>query len=144
MSLRFTEEQFMDYQNRQRKLNEIGASHGLPGKDPKRKYRNQKVTVDGITFDSKKEAARWQQLKMMERAGKIDGLERQKSFELAPAVILDGRRKPPMKYLADFVYYENGELIIEDCKSPVTRTEAAYRMKKHLMKSVHDIEITES
>ena len=110
----------------------------------KSRYRSQSVTIDGIRYDSKKEFARWQQLCMLRDAGKIIALQRQVAFELAPAVILDGRKKPPIRYIADAVYFEQGTQIIEDIKSEITRKDPVYRLKKHLMKSVHGIDITET
>jgi len=111
------------------------------------KYRNVKTTVDGITYDSAKEARRHQELLLMERAGLIHGLERQKPFVLVKSVVLDGRKKPAIRYFADFYYRicVNGEysLFVEDTKSPITRKDPLYRAKKHMMKAFHDIEITE-
>jgi len=114
-----------------------------PAKKPP-KYRNTKTEVDGIVFDSKKEAARWQQLKLQEAAGSIKDLRRQVPFELAPAVVLDGRKKPALRYLADYVYLEDGLLTVEDCKSEITRKAPAYRIKKHLMATVHKLHIKET
>lgn len=133
--MRWTEEDLANFQKRQAPVVD----------QPKRnKYGNHKVKVGDETFDSKKEYARWQQLQMMEKSGIIEGLERQKSFELAPAVVLNGRRKPALKYCADFIYYENGELVVEDTKSVATCQDATFRIKKHLMMSVHQIEVRES
>lgn len=141
-SLRWTPEQYEDFLSRSRQLDQIGESHGLESKKPK--YRNQKVTIDGVTFDSKKEAARFHQLKLLETAGKLSNLERQKVFELAPSVTLAGRKKPALRYYADFVYNdETGTLVVEDVKSEITRKDKAYRIKVHLMKHVHNIEIRE-
>lgn len=110
------------------------------------KYRSEKVVVDGETFDSKKEFSRWTQLKIMERAGVIHDLKRQVAFELQPAVKLDGerRKKPAMRYFADFVYIQDGERVVEDVKSEATRRLPAYRTKKHLMATVHSINIRET
>lgn len=107
----------------------------------KSKYRNIKVTIDGITFDSKKEGERYRQLSMMEKAGKIQYLTLQPSFELAPAVTFSGKKKQALRYKADFQYRENGELVVEDCKGFLTDV---YIIKKHLMKSIHNIEIKET
>lgn len=96
------------------------------------KYRNVKTVVDGISFDSKREARRWQELVLLERAGKIRDLERQTKFQVAPAVILDGRKKPAVVYKADFSYRDpdTRRLTIEDCKGVST---AVYRLKRHLL-----------
>ena len=63
----------------------------------------------------------------------------------AVSVVLNHRRKPALRYVADFVYYcnERGRQIVEDAKSPHLRTNQAYRIKKHLMMSEHGIEIEE-
>lgn len=109
------------------------------------KYKNKRVVLNGITFDSQKEARRYRDLSLLERVGEIKELELQKAFILAESVKFEGepRRKPAVKYVADFVYQENGQIVVEDVKSEMTRKLAVYRLKKHLMKSVHGIEIKE-
>ena len=77
---------------------------------------------------------------MMERAGEITDLKRQVKFELAPAVIIKGKKRPPLAYIADHVYVQNGQKVVEDVKGMVTKE---YRIKRHLMKSVHGIDIQE-
>lgn len=104
------------------------------------KYNNKKTVVDGHKFDSRKEAIRYQFLKKMEDIKHISNLQLQVSYELAPSVILDGRKKPALKYKADFVYEHNGKTVVEDVKGFVT---AVYRIKKHLMKAIHNIDIVE-
>lgn len=122
------------------------------------KYLSQKITVDGILFDSKKEAGRYHVLKLMERAGKITGLRLQVPYELIPTQyeyytrfgktgkrLKDGKRciEKSCSYIADFVYRDSdGNLIVEDTKSPVTRTEA-YRIKKKLMLQIYGVKIQE-
>lgn len=117
-----------------------------------RKYGSKKVRIDGIVFDSKKEAARYCELKLLQRAGKIKNLELQKTFELIPA-----QREPDtigkrggvkkgkviekaVKYVADFVYTENGRTIVEDTKGFRTKD---YIIKRKLMLYVHGIKIRE-
>ena len=109
------------------------------------KYNNRKVELDGFTFDSQKEARRYTELKLLVRVGEISELELQKSFVLAESVKFNNepRAKPAIRYVADFTYIENGVMIVEDVKSKATKSLPVYRMKKHLMKSVHDIEIQE-
>ncbi|WP_235837979.1 DUF1064 domain-containing protein [Chitinasiproducens palmae] len=107
------------------------------------KYGNCKVEVDGITFDSRREAARYQTLKAMQAAGQIRDLRRQVPFVLTEAVVLDGRKKPALRYVADFTYVEGGALVVEDVKSTITAKASTYRTKKHLMKAVHGIDIRE-
>jgi hypothetical protein len=141
MNLRMSEEEYAALLKRRDPLQETIAAHGFAPKT--NKYRNQPVTVDGVKFDSKKEYARWQQLKMLESAGKVSNLRRQVSFELAPAVTLHGRKKPALRYVADHAYEENGVMVYEDVKSEITRKDPVYRMKIHLLMSVHGVEIRE-
>lgn len=110
------------------------------GKTKTSKYGNRKVEVDGLKFDSNAEYLRWRNLKLMEKAGAISKLERQVRFILAPAVLLYGRRRPAMIYVADFVYLENGERVVEDVKGHRT---PLYLAKRHLMRAVHNVEIRE-
>lgn len=111
----------------------------------KSKFKNKKVEFDGLTFDSKKESRRYNELKLLERGGYIGGLELQKSFVLAESVKFENepRAKPAVRYVADFVYIENGKMVVEDVKSSATKALPVYRLKKHLMKSVHGIDIKE-
>lgn len=111
----------------------------------KPKYNNTKTETNGIKFDSKKEERRYTTLKAMERNGIIQDLKMQVPFVLAPKVRFsnESRAKPELRYVADFVYMRNGQRIVEDVKSEATRKKDTYRIKKHLMMSVHGIEITE-
>ena len=100
------------------------------------KYRNKKVLVDGVAFDSKKEAKRYRELKLLEDAGIIEKLERQVKFDLLPnQKDPDGKvieRK--VQYVADFVYMKNGKVIVQDVKG--YRDGGAYRVfviKRKLM-----------
>ena len=111
------------------------------------KYGNQKTTVDGIEFDSKKEANRYYELKILQRAGAISNLELQKEFELIPAQYettpTNGKRKlleRAVKYKADFVYIENGVTVVEDTKGVRTKD---YIIKRKLMLYIHGIRIKE-
>ncbi|WP_044977961.1 DUF1064 domain-containing protein [Taylorella asinigenitalis] len=101
-----------------------------------RKYRNQKCECDGFTFDSKREMYRYQELKLLEKAGEIDDVRLQVSFELIPAN--DDYRA--IKYVADFTYCENGKRIVEDVKGFKTKE---YQLKKKLMRHVYGIKIRE-
>lgn len=102
------------------------------------KYRNTKTDVDGIRFDSKKEAARWKHLKLLQDIRCIKNLERQVRFEIIPKC---GKQRAA-HYVADFVYQHrgSGKQFVEDCKGMRTDT---YKLKKKLMLSVHGIEIHE-
>lgn len=106
------------------------------------KYRNEPVeTVDG-RFDSKAEHRHWMLLKQMEKTGRIKDIKRQIMYELAPSVVVGGRKRPPIRYVADFVYFdkEKKQEICADVKGAVT---PEYRIKRHLMKSIHGIDILE-
>lgn len=96
----------------------------------KNKYGNRKTTVEGITFDSAKEANRYRELKMLEISGLISDLQIQQRFEIVPKV---GGNKRARFYVADFTYLEGGKKIIEDVKSPITRSNAVYTLKKALV-----------
>ena len=110
---------------------------------PRAKYGNQKVEVDGIKYDSKKEARRAEELEYEERLGEIENLERQKKYELQPGFTLNGHKIRPITYIADFVYEKNGEVVVEDVKSEITRKNQVYKLKKKMMMYVHNIEIKE-
>ena len=104
---------------------------------PQNKYRNEKITADGITFDSKKEYYRYCELKLMERAGQIADIRRQVKFELIPKQ--DGER--PVNYIADFVYKDgSGETVVEDTKGIRT---PEYIIKRKLMMYRYGIKIKE-
>lgn len=101
------------------------------------KYGNIKTrTSDGILHDSIKEANRWCELNLLLRAGKIQDLQRQVKFELIPKQ--DGERA--VSYIADFVYTENGETVVEDVKGVRTKE---YKLKKKMMLYFHGIRIKE-
>lgn len=106
----------------------------------RQKYANQPTTVGGIEFDSKAEARYWLLLQARLEAGEISNLRRQVVYELAPAVVILGRKRPPLRYIADFVWEEGGKTIVADTKGAVPD---AYRIKRHLMKAVHGIDIME-
>lgn len=96
------------------------------------KYRNKKVIIDGIRFDSKLEGERYINLKMAERAGIISDLKLQVPFELKVNGI------QICKYIADFTYIQNGKLVVNDAKGVKTKE---FRLKQKLMLAVHGIEI---
>lgn len=111
-------------------------------------YINKKVVIDGIKFDSKKEAKRYRDLLLMQRAGEISDLELQPKFELIRGVKFAGtnRAKPAIRYFADFAYTDTktGKRIVEDVKSPVTKEKPSYKMKRHMMLAIHGIEVLET
>jgi len=100
------------------------------------KYNNKKIIYNGIKFDSKKEYQRYLELSLLERAGHIKDLRLQVKFELIPKC--KGERATT--YIADFVYIENGQQVVEDVKGMKTEV---YKIKKKLMNWVHDIQIRE-
>lgn len=107
------------------------------------KYGNTKTEVNGIKYDSKKEAERSIELEQLEKLGKIKNLERQKKYTLQPSFKFLGKTIREISYVADFVYEEDGKVIVEDVKSPITRANPVYKLKKKMMMYVHGIEIVE-
>lgn len=101
----------------------------------KNKYGAKKVTIDGHVFDSQREGARYLVLKQLQEQGVISGLELQPVFVLAPGVLVPGekRKRPALRYVADFRYTFKGAVMIEDVKSPATAKIAAFRIKQHLL-----------
>ena len=99
-----------------------------------RKYHNIKISVDGIKFDSKLEAERYRQLKILERAGVIYDLELQPEYELIPSFKKDGKTWRKTVYKADFRYIlsENDKTIIEDVKGSTAVITDVFRLKQKL------------
>ena len=123
------------------------------------KYHNRKITVDGITFDSKREYARYSELVLLEKAKKISNLRRQVKFVLIPAQYeksnekyKKGENKGQLKrgvlverecaYIADFVYIDNetNKKVVEDTKGMRTKD---YIIKRKLMLATYGIRISE-
>lgn len=127
------------------------------------KYKNKKVVYEGITFDSQKEARRYYELKLLQRAGEIKDLELQKEFELIPAQyesferygkkgqrLKDGKRciEKSCVYKADFTYTDtkSGKTVVEDVKGYVDPSSAGFAkfvIKRKLMLYIHGIRIKE-
>lgn len=111
------------------------------------KFRAQKTVINGITFDSKKEAERYFDLCMLEKAGEIKDLRRQVEYELIPAhVKSNGKKEQKCTYVADFTYINNktGGFVVEDVKG--LKKGAAYQVfviKRKLMLDRYGIEIKE-
>lgn len=105
----------------------------------KSKYKNRKVVVDGITFDSKAEAKRWEMLLHMERSGEIYALRRQVRFP----IVVNGLKI--CTWIADFAYRisASGNDVVEDVKSEFTRKLPLYRLKYKLVQAVLGITIQE-
>lgn len=128
----------------------------LKGAENMAKYNNKKITIDGITFDSRREANRFRELQFLEKAGEIFNLRRQVKFVLIPAHYEEIKRynkkgerlKNEKKciereccYIADFVYIDqNGEKVVEDTKGVRTKE---YIIKRKLMLDRYGIKIKE-
>ena len=97
------------------------------------KYRNVKTEIGGMVFDSKKEANRFQELAMLQKAGIIKNLECQKKFLIIPKT----KDEREVYYLADFVYELDGKQICEDVKSRITRKNTTYIIKRKLFKHLY-------
>lgn len=124
----------------------------------KSKYNSKSVVVDGISFDSKKEAKRYQELSLLEKAGTITGLRMQVEYVLIPAqyestdvMIKKGKHAGQYKtrlverkcsYIADFEYFdtETGQWVVEDTKGFRTPD---YIIKRKLMLFFHGVKIKE-
>ena len=103
-------------------------------KKKKIKYGNEKTETNGIKFDSKKEARRYMELRQLETMGQISDLKLQHTFTLQEAFTTEsGERIQAIKYIADFTYMEDGKFVVEDVKSPATRSNPVYRMKNKMM-----------
>lgn len=110
------------------------------------KYHNRKTVFDGITFDSKKESKRYQELLLLERGKEIYNLQTQVRFELLPTQKVEGKTvERPVHYVADFVYHRStdDQMVVEDVKSEATRKLPAYILKRKLMLFREGLQIQE-
>ncbi len=125
--LRMSEAQLAELQKKRAKPLKVAKSS---------KYHNVRTVVDGIEFASKREASRWLELQMMQKAGEIRGLERQVRLKLEVAGML------VCTYVADFAYTTAvGKLVVEDTKGYRT---PVYKLKAKLVKAIMGIEILET
>ncbi len=136
--LRPNEEQLQQILDRHK-----GRIHTIKGEKPSQaKYRNKRFRDEnGVWWDSLKEYRRWQDLRLLETAGKIERLEKKVPFDLLPAAMKEHKRMRPIRYVADFVYYEDGIKIVEDAKGYRNKL---YLMKKRMMWQLLGIEIFET
>lgn len=134
--MKWKEEDLQAFNRRTAEWKEKGkvTTHFVDGKE-QRKYRNKKTELDGIVFDSQKEAYRFRDLRLMEKAGEITELERQVRFPLRVS------GEEICCYIADATYRKDGKLVVEDSKGVKTRD---YIIKKKLMRAIHGIEIQET
>lgn len=133
MALRMTEEEYAEWARKRKAETNLPTPHPEPPK--RQKYGNQRVEVDGIKFDSKHEAAIYQELMLRVRAGELKTVCRQVKFDLPGGIV----------YVADFLAIRP-DLSIEgvyDAKSEATKKNRVYINKKKQMKAYWDIEIRE-
>lgn len=112
----------------------------MPGVDidrVHRKYRNEPTETEHGKFDSAKEAKRYAELVMLERAGRIANLRRQVPY----ALVVNGIHV--CSYIADVVYREGARVVVEDVKSEATRRLPVYRIKVKLMQACHGLQVVE-
>lgn len=113
-------------------------------KEKQSKYKNKKVVIDGIKFDSQKEGNRYKELKLMEKSGIISDLRLQVKFELQPGFKLNGKTIRAINYIADFVYItKENEEVVEDVKPSKNFQTDVYKLKKKLFEYKYKIEIKE-
>jgi hypothetical protein len=105
------------------------------------KYGSRKVKIGSIVFDSQREANRYRELALLQKAGQITDLQRQVKYELIPSQRINGKvAERACTYVADFVYKQNGKTVVEDTKGFKTKD---YIIKRKLMLWVHGIRIVE-
>jgi hypothetical protein len=125
--MRWTEEQYQEFVKKKKRL------PVEPQNQRKSKYNNQKTMVDGIKFDSKKEAEYYCQLKLLKQAGEIRDIGLQQKYILQPGFEKNGVKYQPITYIADFVITNNdGTTEVVDVKSSKTFKTQVYRIKKKM------------
>lgn len=122
------------------------------------KYKNKKIEIDGIKFDSTKEGKRYLVLKQALYDGKIQDLKLQVKHELIPSIkeeyvehlktkdkVKTRTLQLPITYTCDFQYIKNGELVVEDVKaSPkMAALDKVYLLKRKMMFALKGIKIKE-
>lgn len=98
------------------------------------KYNNKKVIVEDYIFDSIQESRRYKELKLLERAGKIQNLELQPHFLLQDSFRKNGKTIRKIEYIADFKYIENGKTIVEDVKGIQTEV---FKIKHKIFEKIY-------
>lgn len=107
------------------------------------KYHNERAERNGIKFDSRKQARRYDELMVMLRAGIISDLRLEPQFTLQESYVTEtGQRIRAVRYTADFSYKFGGRLVVEDVKSTATRTKEYLRNRK-FMRAKFGIDIQE-
>ena len=129
--LRLTDDQLAAY-----KAKGVVREHRIEGN--RSKYNNFRFKDSEGSWDSKRERARWDQLRALEAAGRIENLKKKIPYELIPSSVKAGKKLRPVVYVADFVYTENGLLVVEDSKGFRPKL---YLLKKRLMWEKYGIDI---
>lgn len=93
------------------------------------KYKNKKVQIDMYVFDSIAESRRYKELALLEKAGEIENLQLQPKFLLQESFKKNGKTYRKIEYIADFMYEEKGQVIVEDVKGMETKE---FKMKRKL------------
>lgn len=115
-------------------MKQLGERPSVATAPRERKYRNKPVTVDGVRFDSMREAGFYQKMEQLRRAGHV------KWFCIQPSFVLEGG----VIYRADFIVcWSDGQLAVIDAKSPATAKEKSYRNKKRQVRARYGLEIRE-
>lgn len=107
------------------------------------KYHNIKCQYKGIKFDSKKERDYYIILEGYEKRGLISDLKRQVKFELQPSFKIENETIRSISYYADFTYIKDNKLVVVDVKSPATRKDKVYIIKKKLFMYKYKIKLEE-
>ena len=95
-------------------------------------------TLDGVVFDSKKEASRYAELKLLQRAGQISELQLQPSW----VVEINGQRL--CRYSCDFSYLDKERgFVLEEVKSSGSVKDAAYKLRRRAAELAYGIKIVE-
>jgi hypothetical protein len=125
-----------DVKRHNEKINKTSSNNHFPDvkkmaqdENKKSKYGAKKCEYEGIKFDSQKERDRYIELKLLEKGGGITDLQLQVPFVLQDSFEFNGKKILPIKYIADFTYWKNGELVIEDVKGKKTDV---YELKKKM------------
>jgi pullulanase/glycogen debranching enzyme len=109
---------------------------------PSLKYHNKPTEVDGFRFDSKMEAARYLELKLMVAAGDIQDLQLHPTYQLQSPFLYKGKQVRAIIYEADFAYAEKTEeghkLVVEDVKGSLTKE---FRIKEKMFKKLYGAEL---
>ena len=100
------------------------------------KYKNQPIIIDGVRFASKREARRYSELLLLAKIGDITDLELQPRYKMVVAGELI------CTYVADFRYRRAAAVVVEDVKSPASRT-PVYKLKIRLLKALHGTDVVE-